>query len=143
MIELDEHRVSDLFKTPKLRYAQVQMVLKYCFLDFALAQFSVGVLNSSETRCSSSSIIQLSNKLLGQLIGQCGPNLQWPDGNRPFLGVFQNCTNVRMVSGCPLSRPAIFANSYFQLKAIKTRNHKKIHGRPRDYYSHNGFDYKV
>jgi len=31
-----------------------------------------------------------------------------------------------------------------ELKAIKNRiKNKKIHGRPRDYYSHNGFDYKV
>merc|ERR1712133_356520 len=31
-----------------------------------------------------------------------------------------------------------------ELKAIKSRiKNKKIHGRPRDYYSHNGFDYKV
>ena len=32
---------------------------------------------------------------MGELIGQCGPILQWPDGNLPFGGVFQNCNNVR------------------------------------------------
>ena len=60
------------------------MVLKYRFQDFAWACLSVGVSNTPETRCSSSSIIQLSNELLGALIGQCGSSQQRSDGNRPF-----------------------------------------------------------
>ena len=36
---------------------------------------------------------------MGEPIGtECGPILQWPDGNRPFGGVFHNCTNVRLFS---------------------------------------------
>ena len=42
-----------------------------------------------------SSIIQLPSQLLDEPIGQFGPILQWPDGSRPFWGVFQKCTNVQ------------------------------------------------
>ena len=54
----------------------------------------MGVLNRPETSCLSSSIVQPSNELLGELFGQCRPILQRPDGNRLFGGVFRNCTNV-------------------------------------------------
>merc|ERR1712189_22207 len=30
-----------------------------------------------------------------------------------------------------------------EIVAIKTRNFKKVHGRPRDFYTRDGFDYKV
>ena len=91
------------------------------YLDFV--QRCVGVLNKSETRCSSSSIIQHSNELLGQLIGQpdSQPILQRPDGNRPFRGVFRNCTN-RLCTGLCIRLCTILFGSTLHFKVINVNS---------------------